>query len=167
MNVSLTSNDDAVGRCRQVPARCLVVEALVVIELRSPKPAVAFLDSASLGRVIARRTPRRLDRLDRDRLGEGLTGRVEDAPACASGCALGTYSPTATGAMTSFEHCSTNVGRAREPRSARLSDRNVRGRTAGRSPGRFGRSCRSAPSPSSGRSALPMIAGAIALDHPR
>ena len=80
----------------------------------------------------------------------------------------GRTSPTASGAITSSEHCRTRLGVRTRARSARLSDRNVaRAKRDGDLGVGRGRSCWSSSSPSSGRSALPMITGAIWLDQPR
>ena len=78
-----------------------------------------------------------------------------------------TYSPTACGAIASSVHWSTSVGHAHRGRSARLSDRNVTRANCVAMSGSVRQKLLVSSSPSSGRSALPMITGAIALDQPR
>ena len=85
----------------------------------------------------------------------------------AAGMASRTYSPTATGAITSCVHCSTRVGTVTVPRSTRLSDRNVTSANCRAMAGSVRQKLSVSSSPSSGRSAFPTITGAIALDHPR
>ncbi len=78
-----------------------------------------------------------------------------------------TYSPTATGAMTSLVHCRTRVGVVTRARSARLSERKVTRAKRRAISGSVRQKLAVSSSPSSGRSALPMITGAMALDQPR
>ena len=78
-----------------------------------------------------------------------------------------TYSPTASGAITSSLHWSTSVGTATVARSARLSDMNVTRAKRAAISGSVRQKLAVSSSPSSGRSGLPMIAGAITLDQPR
>ena len=73
----------------------------------------------------------------------------------------------ASGAMASSEHCRTSLGVRTRGRSARLSDRNVTRAKWRAISGSVRQKLLVSSSPSSGRSALPMITGAIALDQPR
>ena len=78
-----------------------------------------------------------------------------------------TYAPTSGGAMASCRHCSTSVGTVTFARSARLSDRNVVRANTRATSGSVRQKLLVSSSPSSGRSGLPMITGAIAADQPR
>ena len=78
-----------------------------------------------------------------------------------------TKSPTSGGAITSSLHCSTSVGTRTRARSARLSDMNVTRANWAAIAGSVRQKLSVSSAPSSGRSGLPMIAGAIALDQPR
>ena len=95
-----------------------------------------------------------------------MTGRVEHDVARV-GDRAATYSPTATGAITSSRHCRTSVGvvTLREVGAVVGQERH-----AGEPAGDLGIGAAEAGgqlAPSSGRSGLPMITGAIALDQPR
>lgn len=71
------------------------------------------------------------------------------------------------GAMTSWVHSSTSVGTFTLFRSSLVSDRNVvRAKTRAMS-GSVAQKLFVSSSPSSGRSAFPMITGAIVADQPR
>jgi len=83
------------------------------------------------------------------------------------GMVVPTNLPTSTGAMTSLLHCKTRVGWVTRERSARLSERNVTRANRWAMRGSVLRKLSVSSRPGSGRSALPMITGAIALDQPR
>lgn len=75
--------------------------------------------------------------------------------------------PDLAGAIASWVHSSTSVGTFTRLRSSLESDRNVvRAKTRAMS-GSVAQKLFLSSSPSSGRSALPMITGAMAADQPR
>ena len=78
-----------------------------------------------------------------------------------------TYSPTESGAIGSSEHCSTSVGSFTRARSARLSDRKVARAKRSATSGSVRQKLAVSSAPSSGRSVLPMITGAMVVDQPR
>ena len=67
----------------------------------------------------------------------------------------------------SCEHCSTRLGTLTLARSARLSERKVTRAKCFAISGSVRQKLLVSSSPSSGRSGLPMIFGAMALDQPR
>jgi hypothetical protein len=69
--------------------------------------------------------------------------------------------------MTSLLHCSTSVGIPTADRSARLSLRNVTRANCRAMSGLVLQKLLVSSAASSGRSALPMITGAICVDQPR
>jgi pimeloyl-ACP methyl ester carboxylesterase len=69
--------------------------------------------------------------------------------------------------LASLEHCATRVGRRTLARSARLSDRNVARAKTRAIVGSVRQKLLVSSSPSSGRSGLPMMTGAIVADQPR
>ena len=69
--------------------------------------------------------------------------------------------------MTSLEHWSTKVGVETRDSSSRESDRKVTSANRRAISGSDRQKLAVSSWPSSGRSALPMITGAIALDQPR
>ena len=71
------------------------------------------------------------------------------------------------GAMMSSRHCRTSVRTSSLGRSARLSEKNVTRANCRAISGSVAQKLLVSSSPSSGRSGLPMIAGAIAADQPR
>ena len=78
-----------------------------------------------------------------------------------------TYSPTTAGAMTSSLHWSTTVGTVTSPRSARLSERKVTRAKCRPIAGSVAQNRPVSSSPTSGRSGLPAMTGAVAADQPR
>src|SRR5205085_7741888 len=84
-----------------------------------------------------------------------------------SGSAPFKYSPTASGAITSCEHCKIRQGVLTRARSLRLSDRNVTRAKSLAIAGSVRQKLLASSRPSSGRSWLPMITGAMLADHPR
>ena len=77
------------------------------------------------------------------------------------------YSPTPTGAIMSSSHCRISVGVASWGSCARWSERKVTRAKCLAISGSVRQKLLLSSSPSSGRSGLPMMAGAIVLDQPR
>lgn len=77
-----------------------------------------------------------------------------------------TYSPTSAGATMSLEHCRISAGTFTRGRSSRLSDRKVASAKRRETTGSVEQKLSVSSSPSSGRSAFFMMAGARKLAHP-